>query len=214
LLALFLDTVIAIVHFPTGLFYMDADIGDILSRRLQLAQSIIPWIVLVMISLTPRVYVPIDPYDSDSRPSFEQEASFASYVITFSWLNKLIIRAWKTELEAEDLPIVPDRDTVETWTKKLPAHEDGSGYSVSRLLVAFNQSLISMWVCEVINAASFLIKPIVLRSLLEFLEDSNDRKEPMFAPWVYVSVFGLSIYTECISKNGLFFWANRCIDTT
>ena len=207
-LALFLDTVIAFVHFPVPLFYYDANIGDILSRRLQLVQCIIPWIVLVVFSSTPRIYVPIDPYDPDSRPSPDQEASFTSCVITFSWLNYLIRRAWQVELEPEDLPIVSDRDMVETGTKKLPAHEDGTGFGVSKVLTALKQSLLSLWVCEVM-IASFLIKPIALKALLEYLADSADRNEPNFAPWVYVLAFGLSVYTECISKNGFFYWENR-----
>ena len=201
----------AIIHVPLPLFYSHPDTSITKSAlgSLKLAQSVLSLLVLVTFAVTPRVWRPLDPYDPDARPSVEQEASFFSLVVSYGWLKPILRRAWRVDLEPEDLPRLRDCDTAEVWSEKLPAASSPNVHRALNMIHVFAPDLAKVAFVEVVNSAIHIVKPILLLPLLRYFEAGRDLRSILFAPWFYILCIGLSSTLEMITKQAFFFFELR-----
>ena len=132
---------------------------------------------------TPRIWYPVDPYNEKEVPSPEQTASFASYILSYSWIGGIVFKAFHKELSPEDLPSIPDYDRGRLWAQKIIKDQKKS--TIWTLLSLMRYDLCIMTIASFFIGASKFISPWAMRELLAYIEKS---KEPTISPWVYVGM--------------------------
>lgn len=140
-------------------------------------------ILLVSFTLTPRVWYPVDPYDENEVASPEQTASFASYIISYSWIGGLVLKALHKDIHPEDLPPIPDYDRGKLWAQKILKDQRKS--TLRTLISLMRYDLCFMVIASFSIGASKFISPFAMRQLLAYIERSQ---EPTINPWVWVAL--------------------------
>lgn len=139
--------------------------------------------LLVSFILTPRVWYPVDPYDEKVVASPEQTASFASYILSYSWIGGLVFKALHRDIHPEDLPPIPDYDRGKLWAQKILKNQKKS--TLRTLVSLMRYDLCFMIMASFSIGASKFISPFAMRQLLAYIERSQ---EPTITPWVWVAL--------------------------
>lgn len=139
--------------------------------------------LLVSIILTPRVWYPVDPYDEKEVASPEQTASFASYILSYSWIGDLVLKAFYKDIHPEDLPSIPDYDRGKLWAQKILKDQKKS--TLRTLISLMRYDICFMTMTSFSIGASKFISPFAMRQLLAYLEQSQ---EHTVTPWVWVAL--------------------------
>lgn len=130
--------------------------------------------------ITPSVWYPVDPY-SDHTATLEQTASIFSSFISFSWIEGLIRKGFRNDLEVKDLPKLSDSDSAKLWSCKFLKIKKSSVFWALVSLKKYD--LLCMMFCDFLSAVLSFINPLCMRGLLAYIEKSS---EPTFTPWIYV----------------------------
>ena len=139
--------------------------------------------LLVSFILTPRVWYPVDPYDEKEVASPEQTASFASYILSYSWIGGLVLKAFHKDIHPEDLPPIPDYDRGKLWAQKILKDQKKS--TLRTLISLMRYDICFMTMTSFSIGASRFISPFAMRQLLAYIEQSQ---EPTITPWVWVAL--------------------------
>ncbi|KAF8443446.1 hypothetical protein BGX38DRAFT_1095677, partial [Terfezia claveryi] len=139
--------------------------------------------LLLSFILTPRVWYPVDPYDEKAVASPEQTASFASYILSYSWIGGLVLKALHKDIHPEDLPPIPDYDRGKLWAQKILKNQKKS--TLRTLVSLMRYDLCFMIMASFSIGASKFISPFAMRQLLAYIERSQ---EPTITPWVWVAL--------------------------
>ncbi|KAF8476090.1 hypothetical protein BDZ91DRAFT_689962 [Kalaharituber pfeilii] len=140
-------------------------------------------ILLLCFLFTPRLWYPVDPYNENEIASPEQIACLASYILSYSWIGGLVLKAFRKDIGPEDLPPIPDYDRARLWGQKILKDQKTSTFFT--LLSLMRYDLCFMTISSFMIGWSKFISPWAMKELLAYIERS---KEPTISPWVYVSL--------------------------
>lgn len=147
--------------------------------------------------VTPRVWYRVDPYAED-EVSPEQTASPFSYLMSYYWIEYLVYRAFRHNIEIKDLPNVPDYDRGKLWTIKLKNNDRGS--SMKTLISVMRYDLMFMVSAAFMMGVVSFVSPLSMQRLLAHIEGSS---KPFISPWIFVVGLGMGplLYSWCCRWN-------------
>ncbi|KAJ7646949.1 hypothetical protein FB45DRAFT_891892 [Roridomyces roridus] len=185
---------------------------DLAQGPLLWAQVGILFVVAVVIPLLiPREYIPVDPKNSMPQVNPEQTASILSLAL-YTFLDTIIFRAYRVpHLEFDQLPPLPDYDSVENLKPRAFPHMDVFAGKKRHVLVGliwvFRWKLAAMVVVLVILPLSTFIPPIALNRLLNYLE--NPAEESTMKPWFWILLLFVGQVTIALSFQRYLFLMTR-----
>ncbi|PPR00601.1 hypothetical protein CVT24_005442 [Panaeolus cyanescens] len=179
---------------------------------LWLKVSILTVIALVLPLFIPCRYVPVDPKSPMPTPSYEQTASWISF-LTFSFMNPLIhLGSRVPHIPVDALPPLLDTDDAHYLTgKAFPQLDRFSGapdrHIIWGLLRYFSKSLVTLYTADFLIVIFGLVSPIALNKLLRYLE-TNGLGEPI-RPWVWIILLLAAPTARSISEEAYLYQSTQ-----
>ncbi|ORY76316.1 P-loop containing nucleoside triphosphate hydrolase protein [Protomyces lactucae-debilis] len=126
--------------------------------------------LLILLPLsTPRIWRPVDPANEEDVAAPEQTCTPFSYFASYQWVDPVVRKGGRRDLELEDLPPLPDYDRAAYMKEKI-LHARRSTV-LRTLLVLFRWHLAKMMLLASLQSFVLFIPPIAMRNVLQYLEE-------------------------------------------
>ncbi|ODQ52786.1 hypothetical protein SAICODRAFT_80947 [Saitoella complicata NRRL Y-17804] len=156
--------------------------------------------------VTPRVWHPVDPTDKEAVPAPEQTCTPISYLGTYYWIDPVVRKGYKRDLEVDDLPPLPDYDRAKLWREKTLKNKKSS--TLMTVLSLMRVDIAWMMVFTACTACCQFISPLSMNRLLAFLEDPDNA---WITPYFFVVGLLIAPIAQSISMQAYVFTSTRLL---
>ncbi|EEB05999.1 ATP-binding cassette transporter abc1 [Schizosaccharomyces japonicus yFS275] len=153
--------------------------------------------------ISPRVWYPMNP-GGDSQASDEQVCSMLDFQFTYGFLNKLVGRSMKHELELEDMPPLPDYDENVYWHSRFQRFSRPSLFKT--IVSMFRWQFLGIMAVSVFVSFAQFFSLIAMNHLLRYLE--GDSKE-FLSPYLWILMLLVAPYVSSLAFQNYLFLSTR-----
>lgn len=142
------------------------------------------------------------------QPSLEAVASLFQ-IISFSWLDPMIWKGYRTSLTASDIWSLREDDTASRVLKKFYSVKSSWGL-FGRMCLSFREHLVTSFCWSLLSSFFVFGPPFFLKKILEFVEDPTQTSREVV--WIYVfGMFACVIASNVMVGQSLYIGRKICI---